>query len=519
MKWIGQHIWDFISRFRNKVYFENLEGGTSTTALVVDNEGRVFTNTLSGLSAGSTVGSVQYSGVGNTFDAESAFKYIESTNTLSVINLDNVNRLDLFVGADSTGSMQMTYDATKPSMLIESDGHIQFRLNSNEATTPLDSAFTIKNGAGDTIWDLDESGNIKALGSIKDNNNDDRIDLNDSTKGTSISNAVASFSPGIANPSVRIYENTSNTNGSFYNEFTNSTLTANRTITLPDTTGTLALSNEDTTGNATTATALTSGNKTITGDLDITGSVGIGTTSPSASLHAYATTGIISESPSNASITIRRNDNAAYSALLKYHTGNSEKWVAGLSDSGDFTGSTGNEYLIGTGKTTPKLLINSAGKVGIGTLTPSEKLDVVGNIAVSGDVNISGNILPGITTIKILPRDFIADDDGRPVQIDDSTSGNRHIESHDVNPLFASVEIPPGFKATLVDIYGTLTSAVTVYEANINTRVVTSKGTGNIGTQINITDVTSSATNYLLIELAQASGEQVFGGMVTIAKA
>lgn len=47
MKWIGQHIWDFISRFRNKVYFENLEGGSSTTALVVDSEGRVFTNTLS----------------------------------------------------------------------------------------------------------------------------------------------------------------------------------------------------------------------------------------------------------------------------------------------------------------------------------------------------------------------------------------------------------------------------------------------------------------------------------------
>jgi len=47
MKWIGQHIWDFISRFRNKVYFENLEGGSSTTALVVDSDGRVFTNTLS----------------------------------------------------------------------------------------------------------------------------------------------------------------------------------------------------------------------------------------------------------------------------------------------------------------------------------------------------------------------------------------------------------------------------------------------------------------------------------------
>ena len=85
--------------------------------------------------------------------------------------------------------------------------------------------------------------------------------------------------------------------------------------------------------------------------------------------------------------------------------------------------------------------------------------------------------------------------------------------------MFASVEIPAGFKATHVDIYGSATSAVTVYEADINTRTVTSKGTGNIGTQINITDVTSDATNYLLIELAQASGEQVNGGKVTIAKA
>ena len=146
-------------------------------------------------------------------------------------------------------------------------------------------------------------------------------------------------------------------------------------------------------------------------------------------------------------------------------------------------------------------------------------IDASGNATFAGNVDVSGNILPGITIIKILPRDFIADDSGRPVQIDDSTSGNRHIESDTTSPLFASVEIPPGFKATHVDIYGDGTSAVTVYEADINVRTVTSKGTGNIGTQINITDVTSDATNYLLIELAQASGEQVNGGKVTIAKA
>ena len=79
-------------------------------------------------------------------------------------------------------------------------------------------------------------------------------------------------------------------------------------------------------------------------------------------------------------------------------------------------------------------------------------------------------------------------------------------------------QIPAGFKATHVDIYGDDTSAVTVYEADVNSATVTSKGTGNIGTQIDITDVTADATNYIMIELAQASGEKVYGGKLTIAK-
>ena len=108
------------------------------------------------------------------------------------------------------------------------------------------------------------------------------------------------------------------------------------------------------------------------------------------------------------------------------------------------------------------------------------------------------------------------DDGGRPAMIDD-TSGDRWLESHGTLKLFAFVEIPSGFKATLIDIYGSATSAITVYEADVNSATVTSKGTGNIGTQINITDVTADATNYIMIELAQASGEKVYGGSMTIA--
>ena len=35
--------------------------------------------------------------------------------------------------------------------------------------------------------------------------------------------------------------------------------------------------------------------------------------------------------------------------------------------------------------------------------------------------------------------------------------------------------------------------------------------------QIDITDITSDTTNYIFIECAQASGEEVYGGYITIA--
>ena len=120
------------------------------------------------------------------------------------------------------------------------------------------------------------------------------------------------------------------------------------------------------------------------------------------------------------------------------------------------------------------------------------------------------------TRIKILVSDFIPDDIGRPGMIDD-TGSDRWLEAHSTGKLFASIPIPTGFKATHVGIYGSATSAVTVYEADINSKTVTSKGTGNIGTEIDITDITSDTTNYIFIECAQASGEEVYGGYITIA--
>ena len=57
MKWIGQHIWDFISRFRNDVYLESVGTSSETNVLVVDSDGKITKNTamagdITGVTAG-----------------------------------------------------------------------------------------------------------------------------------------------------------------------------------------------------------------------------------------------------------------------------------------------------------------------------------------------------------------------------------------------------------------------------------------------------------------------------------
>jgi len=56
VKWIGYHIWDFITRFRNDVYIEDLDVSSETNAVVVDSSGKLTKNPS--LGGGSSVTSV-----------------------------------------------------------------------------------------------------------------------------------------------------------------------------------------------------------------------------------------------------------------------------------------------------------------------------------------------------------------------------------------------------------------------------------------------------------------------------
>jgi hypothetical protein len=125
--------------------------------------------------------------------------------------------------------------------------------------------------------------------------------------------------------------------------------------------------------------------------------------------------------------------------------------------------------------------------------------------------------------IKILPSDFVANDDAGTSKVGiayKATAGSSYGMKPNATDteLFALVPIPQGMKATHVDVYDKYNKGVIVYEAQINATTLTSKGTGNCNTQIDITDVNSTATNFLAIEVTTtATSDRVFGGQVTIA--
>ena len=135
--------------------------------------------------------------------------------------------------------------------------------------------------------------------------------------------------------------------------------------------------------------------------------------------------------------------------------------------------------------------------------------------------NLGSNWHGSTTTIKILPSDFMTNDGSanKPVHYDDTTATGLRVTAT-ASLLIATVSIPLGYKATAVTIYDINATAVVVYEADVNTGSIASKGTGNCNTEINITDVTATATNYLVIKVTTtAAGDRIRGGIVDIERA
>jgi hypothetical protein len=70
MNWVGQHIWDFISRFRNKVVLEDLATSTESNVIMVKTDGELVKSALTAINAGTATLATNSQGITSATDAD-----------------------------------------------------------------------------------------------------------------------------------------------------------------------------------------------------------------------------------------------------------------------------------------------------------------------------------------------------------------------------------------------------------------------------------------------------------------
>ena len=172
-------------------------------------------------------------------------------------------------------------------------------------------------------------------------------------------------------------------------------------------------------------------------------------------------------------------------------------------------------------------VIQGVGEAGVRNINTTIGAGSTSMCTIAGNLDVTGTPRVGWhgsrTRIKILPRDFVANDGGRPVMIEDDSIGSNELFlfSHSTFDMFAYVHIPTGYKATAVRIYGSDTSQdFYVYEGDINSKTITDVATGstNIGSEKTLaTEVTSDANNYLIVRVtSDGATDEIYGGYVVM---
>ncbi|MHC4660200.1 MAG: hypothetical protein ACYS8W_00800 [Planctomycetota bacterium] len=186
---------------------------------------------------------------------------------------------------------------------------------------------------------------------------------------------------------------------------------------------------------------------------------------------------------------------------------------------GEVTTVSGSITLINTIDRSPKAVSAGHFSIELGDGAGAKEfriLDSAGScvFAVDSDGNATTGWHGSATRIKILPRDFISNNASNPESssLTGVTCGGTTIG------LIASVPIPTGFKATAVRVYASATRNVEVEEYDFSTSTRTSKGSGDTSAEIDITDVTSTSSNLLHINVQAINGATIYGGYVTIEK-
>jgi len=132
------------------------------------------------------------------------------------------------------------------------------------------------------------------------------------------------------------------------------------------------------------------------------------------------------------------------------------------------------------------------------------------------DLGLIGGWYGSQTRIKIAPWDIVsyADRDG---VYNDNDGGIVNDSVGKITTMITGVYIPSGYRATAFMINASANVAIELFESQIDDATAVSKGSGNANTEVNITNVDSTDTNYLSITIVEA-GNDIYGGYITIEK-
>jgi len=496
MKWIGQHIWDFISRFRNSVYLESVtehiddDAETlvkdNTTGLVQwtkrANAGRVhlYVKAMEDLKAGHTVyasGAVGNSGAievnkyiaNNTIDERRFVGIIESDIDTGefgyAITIGTLKGIDT-TGAGITEAIGETW--LEGDILFVSDTYAgeMTKVQPAAPNQVIPCAFVLKKNANGTIairaYDLGYH-----LGELHDlqittptegevlryNDTDDIWENTDSL----VIDASGNVGIGTTSPSTKLHiEDSSHVystlqstgaNTEVAHKYRSSTLTSGYYWWT-------GLNNYDkyqigygtSFDNAGTALCI-----------DTSGNVGIGTTSPSAKLEVSA------DGTTSQEIAHFGNSNGIGKIKMQLDgVGSSKQVMLDASNNEDIVLNTqGDSYI--------------TDNLGIGTSSPSEKLHVDGNAIITGDLTVQG------TTVTI-----------------DTT--NLNVEDKNITLNYStgdSSALADGAGITIQDAVDASNDATMLWNASLDRFDFSHP----ITTKDNITFVTSSGTDGGLIDM------------------
>jgi hypothetical protein len=546
MKWIGQQIYSFISRFRNDVYLEATETGTIASGgnLGLDANNKIVkADTEAGELAfsGNTANGVLTYGGASQIDVESTLTYaseiltvLSSTSEAPKFNLMNTN-------TDAEAPM-IQFFKTQTGSDDDEIGEIVFNSNDDGGAAAINYA-TFKAYIADAT-NNDEAG---------------KLEMKVATNSTEIQNAFTATGLGTGS---RVDVDLGY--GAASTTTIAGTLTMGSTAAMTNA-GQLSVAAQP---NITTMTGFLGGtaNAIITDDGD--GTVTSESTLSYASAGGGGTTTMTMGQDHSGDSTIQKlahsdGDGGPLKVIAGSATNGQQNKFGGdlqlhgglgtgSGNGGDIqfyshkrgssgttigtatllstfiAGSVNTDFIIyeDAGASTDdyyRVRVKANGETEIVThdaaaMAAHYKVDADGDITFDPATGVVRAGWHGSTTrIKILHSDFIADDGFRPIVIDDSGEASEEffLKTYSTLPAYVTIAIPSGYKATHVMIHGSGTGAVEVWEHQIDSKTGVSKGTGNVETEINITDVTSSSTNYLFIQVA-AGSDEIHGGYVTI---